>query len=264
MNMNLLLAAVLAAALPAAARADAFVYEQEIGGLVKDIRAARPAAVLAQAAPSNAPGAGDYSEGYRMGLMSKFSVKGLINKSGEGELLLGQDSSIAYRGSGDSRTQINPWKFSADPAKAGAAEAHAGEYVVIKYHQSTFRNPLTRSTSYELMELARVDTSSKPKTVCEADGRGSRSEGFRVARIVKASSKGVATKSYEVTLQVGGTGNEFLDMGAPTEAMYECVVRWLKSGGKAKVWYSQSFFHNPLTRSTSYDIVKIEPLPSLD
>ena len=260
MKITLLLAAALVASLPSASRA--FEPEQDIDGLVKGIKSSRALAIAE--APADTPGAGDYSDGYRMGLMSKFSVKGLVNKSGEGELLLGQDSSIAYTGSGDSRVQINPWRFSADQSKAAAANALSGEYVVIKYHQSTFRNPLQRNTSYEMVELSRVDTASKPKTVCEAEGRGSSSEGFRVARIVKASSKGVATKSYEVMLQVGGTGNEFVDMGAPTDAMYECVVRWLKSGGKAKVWYTQSFFRNPLTRSTTYDIVKIEPLPSLD
>lgn len=105
---------------------------------------------------------------------------------------------------------------------------------------------------------------AKPKEACTANAAGANSEGFRMARVVKASTKGVANKSYELMVQVGGTGNEFHDMSVSSDAMYECALRWLKSGGKAKIWYKQSFLFNPLNRSTGYDILKIEPMPSLD
>lgn len=217
----------------------------------------------AAATAGETPGMGSYSDGYRMGMLSKFSVKGWFNKSGEGELLLGQDSSIAYRGSGDSKTMINPWRFSSDEAKAARINSFAGQYVVVHYHQAMLKNPLERSTAYELMEISPVEA-AKPKEACTADAAGANSEGFRVARVVKASTKGAANKSYEIMVQVGGTGNEFHDMSVSNDAMYECALRWLKSGGKAKIWYKQSFLFNPLNRSTGYDILKIEPMPSLD
>lgn len=267
MNKFLLLAAfsILAASAYAQPAPDAsFDPNTAVRGAAD---AARKLKLMSQVPPAPAaegPGMGSYSDGYRMGMLSKFSVKGWVNKSGEGELLLGQDSSIAYRGTGDSRKMINPWRFSSDKEKAAAITALAGQYVVVRYHQVVMKNPLERSTDYELMDISPVETASKPKEACTADVAGANSEGFRVARVVKASTKGVANKSYEIMVQVGGAGNEFHDMSVSSEAMYECALRWLKSGGKAKIWYKQSFLFNPLNRSTGYDIVKIEPMPSLD
>ena len=210
-------------------------------------------------------GVGDYSDGYRMGLLSKYSVKGWVNKSGEGELLMGQDSSVAYEGTGDSRKMINPWEFSSDSAMASKIMPYAGQYVVIHYHQYMLNNPLKRDTDYEAVEIAPVDTASKPKAACVNDAAaGKNSAGFRMARIVKASFKGLANKSYEIKVQMGGSGNEFYDMSVSNQAMFDCATQWLKSGGKVKIYYTQSFLFNPLNRYTGYDIQKLEPMPSLD
>ena len=166
---------------------------------------------------------------------------------------------------GDDKKQINPWEFSSDAALAPKVIPFRGQYVVIKYRQYMLNNPMKRDTDYELLEITAVDGASKPKTACEnAAAAGKNSAGFRVARIVKASLKGNVNKSYELKVQMGGSGNEFYDMSVSDPAMYECALKWLKSGGKATIWYKQSFLFNPLTRNTGYDIVKIEPLPSLD
>ncbi|MFA6028421.1 MAG: hypothetical protein WC969_01070 [Elusimicrobiota bacterium] len=238
---------------------------RQLPGIPAGVVGAESAGATAAVQPDlNGPGVGSYSDGYRMGVLSKFSVKGMFKKSGEGELLLGQDSSVAYDGTGDDRKMINPWAFSSDESQAPDIQKYRGQFVVVKYHQVQIPDFTQRETDYNLVEIAPVDTTAKPKTACESDVKGRDSEGFRVARIVKASYKGLNKKSYEIMLQVGGSGNEFQEMSVSSEEMYQCALSWLKSGGKATVWYRESFFFNPLERNTGYDIAKIEPMPSLD
>ncbi|MBI3565115.1 MAG: hypothetical protein HY079_07965 [Elusimicrobia bacterium] len=255
-------AALLCLAVAASAQAP----ELDASAAADSVRAMRALKTsAAAAAPAAAGGVGDYSEGWRMGMLSKFSVKGWVTKSGEGELLMGADSSVAYEGTGDGRKMVNPWEFSCDPSKESSVVPLRGQYVVVKYRQYMLNNPLKRDTDYELLEISPVDKVSKPSSACENGGaRGSDSKGFRVARIVKASYKGTVNKSYEIKVQMGGSGNEFYDMSVSDPAMFDCAVKWLKSGGKATVFYKQSFLFNPLNRNTGYDIVRIEPLPSLD
>ena len=74
---------------------------------------------------AHADGLGTYSTGERMGMLSKFSVKGLVMKSGEGEMLLGRNSSMLYvRDSQGHKKYINPWAFSSlNPAIQKALNA---------------------------------------------------------------------------------------------------------------------------------------------
>lgn len=263
--MNILIAVLVAFAASASAQVRTDFDASGAADSVRAMRALKTAAAAAPAAAGASGGVGDYSEGYRMGMLSKFSVKGWVNKSGEGELLMGADSSVAYEGSGENRKQINPWEFSCDPAKESVVTPFRGQYVVVRYRQYMLNNPLTRDTDYELLEISPVDKAAKPAAACGNPAAGGKnSSGFRVGRIVKASYKGTVNKSYEIKVQMGGSGNEFYDMSVSDPAMYECAVKWLKSGGKATVFYKQSFLFNPLDRNTGYDIVRIEPLPSLD
>ena len=77
-----------------------------------------------------------YSEGYRIGMLSKFSVKGLARKSGEGELMLGNESSLFQWNSGDSTNLINPWLLSvvdSTPELIAKMASMVDNYVIIKY-----------------------------------------------------------------------------------------------------------------------------------
>jgi len=272
--MKNLLVGLILAAIPAVSHAQnqsdftADPGAAELVGRMKQVAAdgaqMQRVAFAQNAAPPKS-GLGDYSDGYRMGLLSKYSLKGWVKKSGEGEMLMGQDSLVAYEGTGKDQKMINPWEFSSDPSMAPKILPFAGQYVVIKYHQYIQGNPFTRDTDYDAVEISAVDTASKPKQACANDAAaGGNSSGFRVARIVKASSKGTINKSFEIKVQMGGAGNEFYDMSVSNEAMFDCALSWLKSGGKAKIFYKQSFLYNPLNRNTGYDILKIEPMPSLD
>lgn len=263
--MKILLAVLLA--VPALSFAQTADFDASAGAdAVSAARALKSSALAAAPDPqAGGGGLGDYSDGWRMGMLTKYSVKGWVNKSGEGELLMGADSSIAYEGSGDDRKQINPWEFSSAPEKADQVLPFRGQYVVIHYRQYQVNNPLKRDTDYELVDISAVNKAAKPTDACgNAAASGKNSSGFRVGRVVKASYKGTINKSYELKIQMGGSGNEFYDMSVSDPAMFECAVKWLKSGGKATIFYKQSFLYNPLNRNTGYDIQRIEPLPSLD
>lgn len=86
------------------------------------------------------------SEGVRIGTVSKFSYKGNINKSWEGELVMG-----GLR-QGESGAVANIWKFSIiggkDDALAAKFNALAGKQVKVSYRETAFFNPMRRSTSY--------------------------------------------------------------------------------------------------------------------
>jgi hypothetical protein len=214
------------------------------------------------------PALGTYSIGYRIGQLSKFSVKGMI-KSGEGELLVGNEStyletsySCGTKEKPESCTRvINPWSFSSDKEKASMVNPHIGEYVVIKYEQA-MGSIITRDTEYELLSIFSPKADSKPQACFpKSYKKGNKSEGIRVGRLVKLSLKGMVSETFEATMQVGNSGSQFhhMSVSAGEPEFVECVLSWLKSGRKVKVHYSQSFLRNPTQRDTDYDIVSVEP-----
>lgn len=101
--------------------------------------------------------AGCYSSGVRKGVIQKFSQKGFVNKSWEGELV---QEGIGTQGQGSTRTLTNVWKFSVTDANVAAKVDQAvfdtGGNVVVKYCQSLIRNPLTQNTSYEVVDVKAV------------------------------------------------------------------------------------------------------------
>lgn len=94
-----------------------------------------------------------YSSGVRQGDIQKFSQKGLINKSWEGEMV---QEGIRGKGVGSGRSLTNIWKFSVTNASVAAKLEEAsfgGKSVVVKYCQSAIRNPLTQDTPYEVTDV---------------------------------------------------------------------------------------------------------------
>lgn len=203
-----------------------------------------------------------FSSGWRMGSLDKFSVTGLFNKTGEGQLLLGSESSPVRRtvGTGKDAKEIidNPWYFSSDKEMAEQFRALMGEYVAIRYNEYHVTGPLSGETNYRVQEIRKVDPSVAPQqAVVREGGSGLRSDGDRVGRIVKATRKGNVLKSYEVTMQVGNGGSQFVDMSVSDEAMFTAVEAFLRSGRRVKVTYTTSLMRNPLTASTNSDILGI-------
>jgi len=106
-------------------------------------------AIVASIVLGGLTGLGNISKGTRAGTLQKFSYKGVVHSSYEGELLLGGIVS-----SGDN-TSANVWEFSVlDPSLADTLNNLVGQHVIMHYYQTLFHNPLTRDTSYVVDEVS--------------------------------------------------------------------------------------------------------------
>ena len=205
-----------------------------------------------------------YSEGWRMGTLSKVSVRGNpVFKSVEGELLMGNDSSAAVVKDGNQVLFTNPWEFSAARSRLPEIQEFTGRAVAIQYRQLWFQ--LTRingDTDYRVLEVKRVNPDAAPRG-CGAEGSAgaTRSDGERVGYITKVSRRGNVLKSDEVIVQLGNAGNQFQAMSILNDGIAECALDFLKSGLRVRVNYRQSLIRNPARRDTTYDIIGIWPAP---
>lgn len=205
-----------------------------------------------------------YSQGWRMGqlfkLSSRRSWRRVFLQAGEGELSLGQDSSRAEWVGADGQPVQNPWLFSASVEQIGQYEALLGRTVAVRYRQ--LQKKLTAfngDTDYRVDEIVAVDPTQSPTGACAIGGSGARSAGTRIGRIVKSTVKGTLVKTHECTVQVGNSGNVFLEMSVPNEAMHDCATATLRSGRPAAISYVETIIRNPLNRDTNYEIVGIRP-----
>ena len=206
-------------------------------------------------------GLGTYSQGLRVGQLTKFSVKGIINKSGEGQLLMGYEGApyIIKNSEGDIKEVVNPWYFSADEKFYEKMKKYYGKYVVIEYRQARIHNPLFRDTDYNVTAIYPVSDKYLPREdSIWVKGSGSKSEGFRTGRFVKLSFKGTIGKSFEAILQQGNSGNQFKHLSIKDKEIYNYAVKVAKTMKKVRVDYKESILFNPLTRETGYEIVGIK------
>jgi len=92
-----------------------------------------------------------YSDGVRVGTVQKFSSKGVINKSWEGELVMEGEK---IKGSGGSVRGGNVWAFSvldANVAKVIDEVVMSGAAVALKYCQVAFQVGQT-DTNYRITQ----------------------------------------------------------------------------------------------------------------
>ena len=196
-----------------------------------------------------------YSEGYRMGTIDKVSRKGLINKSVEGQMLMGREGTPYSKGSGEGKEIVNPWYFSAEDRMFSAINDSSG-YVFVKYEQVHLNLGLSYDTEYLVKEITPVTRKMPTKCNIKTDGVGIKSKGKRSGRIVKATNKGTVIKTFEILIQVGNSGNQFKHMSINDKNLYDCAVEVLQSGKKVDVYYTESHI-NTSFRETSYTVTKI-------
>jgi len=97
-----------------------------------------------------------YSEGVRVGAVQKFSMKGLITKSWEGELVM-EGVKLKSGNNGGARGG-NVWAFSVDDASVAKVIDNAvmtGGQVALRYCQNNPLNPLkgfSAQTSYRITQ----------------------------------------------------------------------------------------------------------------
>ncbi len=206
-------------------------------------------------------GIGTYSQGLRVGQLTKFSVKGIINNSGEGQLLMGYEGTpyVIKDSEGEVKKVVNPWYFSAGEKFYKKMKEYYGKYVVIEYRQSRIRNPLFRDTDYNVTAVYPVSNKYLPKKdSIWVEGSGSKSEGFRTGRFVKLSFKGMIGKSFESILQQGNSGNQFKHMSIANKKIYDYAVRVAKTMRKVRIDYKESVLYNPLIHETGHEIIGIK------
>lgn len=204
-----------------------------------------------------------YSEGWRMGRLTKYSARSswrrlYLASTGEGELMLGVDSASAAWAGSDDQEATNPWIFSSSLGFYEANREMLGKLVAVRYRQVMHRvTSFGGDTDYRAEEV--VPLATGPVGACAAEGRGLRSAGDRVGRLVKVASKGAVAKSWEVTLQEGTGGNRFTEMSILSDEMARCATAYLRAGQLCVVGYRESIVRNPLNRDTNYDIVSLRP-----
>lgn len=95
------------------------------------------------------------SDGKRVGVLTKFSYKGLIIKSYEGELNMGGVRNNV-NSKGERNVVANVWEFScSNPQMVEKLERLVGKEVVIKYHES-FAG-FKRDTRYDVVSVEEVN-----------------------------------------------------------------------------------------------------------
>ena len=99
------------------------------------------------------------SDGSRVGTIAKLSHKGVLNKSWEGELLMGGLKSASDL-DGNTFSVANVFPFSildTDIAKQVSAIQDKGHRAKLIYHQTFLRNPLRRDTCYIVTKVVDLD-----------------------------------------------------------------------------------------------------------
>jgi hypothetical protein len=208
-----------------------------------------------------------YSHGWRMGVLYKFSEKSnmkrlYIRSTGEGDVMLGANSSRAEWVGADSQPESNPWSFSGSQDQVAQYSGLDGRMVAIEYRQVMHRYHAWRGdTDYRLVQILPVDPKLGPDGGFEISGHGGmRSAGKRIGRLVKVTRKGLAVKTWEVTVQEGAGGNNFVEMSILDDEMFAAAETYLKSGRLLSITYAESIVRNPLGRDTHYEIIGLKPI----
>jgi len=208
-----------------------------------------------------------YSHGWRMGVLFKYSEKSnlkrlFLRNTGEGEVMLGLNSSRASWMGADGQEQENPWAFSSTTAQVEEFGGLEGRTVAVEYRQIMHRwHAWKGDTDYRLVRMQAVDPSLADPAGVEVKRRpGLRSTGRRVGRLVKVTRKGVAVKSWEVTIQAADGGNSFLEMSMLDDEIYEAAIDYLRSGRLLNIGYIETLIRNPLNRDTNYAITSLHPV----
>lgn len=196
-----------------------------------------------------------YSEGARAGTLTKYSSKGLLRRTGEGELQLGMNSSDINVSEAQGQVIENPWKFSSSEEIYEANRHYLDTSVYIEYRQPYIAIGWWGDTNYRVRDISPL-LDLKPES-CGTEGQsGQRSEGSRVGRIVKVSTKGLFN-THEIIIQMGEMGNQFIAMSIIDDEILSCAFQFMMSGTKVKIHYEDDYIRNPLVQKTSYTVTGI-------
>ena len=100
------------------------------------------------------PTFGDYSDGTRSGILQKFSNKGMIVKTHEGELAM---EGMTMKNTGDGTTSTNIFAFSViDKAIIASLDSLIGKKITVKYVQKLHANVKDGATDYFITSVIKA------------------------------------------------------------------------------------------------------------
>ena len=227
----------------------------------------------------------NYSQGLRMGQLVKLAEEGgflTFGRTGEGKLLLGNESSAVKEilnsdcGTKEkpqtcsTSKETNPWNFSIDLGNKALVEKMKklqGQYVVMKYRERHIKLLNPGATAYEVTDIEPVKPLQQSIPECKAphNGSGWKSDGNQTGRVVKISRRGYLNKTWEVQIQVGNSGNEFVEMSVSDQKVARCLQTFLRAGQKVTLKYNEAYYKTPmgLGRDTTFDILSVKPAAEL-
>lgn len=188
------------------------------------------------------------TQGYAAGQLSRIGLQNKLNSAFNqayaGQLLLGVNSGsfISYGGFPLSLDN-NPWLFCFDKDEFDMLEAYIGRNVVVEFKTPRRSSMLSCQAIAEMTAIYPVDENDLPD---EAAVEGSIStfefevaHGVEYGRITNAVRNKSISRTYYMTVQVGGNGNKFSHFVMNDRDLYEFAVKNLKAATLVKVHYSE-------------------------
>ncbi len=178
----------------------------------------------------------------RIGLQNKFN--NAFNQAYAGQLLLGNGSGlfVSYGGF-PLNLDNNPWPFCFDKDEFDMLEEYIGKDVVVEFKTPRRSSMLSCSAIAEFVAIYPVEESDLPdETALEGSINTFEieiSRGVEYGRITNAVRNRSISRTYYLTVQVGGNGNKFSHFVMNDRDLYEFAVKSLKAAVMVKVHYSE-------------------------
>jgi hypothetical protein len=230
----------------------------------------------------------NYSNGYRLGEITKVSDKGnIVISSIEGTMNVGVDAgTVILRNRFDDQnpesnyltpaeaatmdkkdyTRVSPWTFSIrNRDQQFLCDLEGYRFVLVHYTQHHVSHPL-RDTDYLFRNGFKIgERPLRPSYYGVDPARiNQRSDGRRSGRIIKVSNKNAILTSWEMQFQEGGSGNRIHLMSLQNENIARYAILAMASGLRVSVYYRQAGrIANTVrfTAATDYDVHTIEIAP---
>lgn len=211
-----------------------------------------------------------YEQGFILGAIAEASRQGIVKKTFEGEIHLGKDSTsakeedlrCARRIKEESNFEqlpnsqkvvveqriedtcvsiITPVRLSAFDGMIEKTMQYIDEMVVVKYYHYTADIPFA-NTQKIIQDIYPTNKNYQiPQFLKAGDPpiRGiSVEDGFYPGRIVKAAFVGQVVKEhYEVTIQIGSSGNDFIAMSVNSVPLFQYLVDTMLTGREINIYF---------------------------
>lgn len=202
-------------------------------------------------------------DGWRAGILADYAVSnrlfqvlptGWIFPTGEGYLLLGNDSS---RGSKLNGQTISPSYFSTSLAVFQQSQGYISQPVVMHYRRLDRRWFLGGLTDIRVTEFDKQVPATIPADCAVPHDWLTKSFGVMGGKIVEVAKVGdpLLWKTNEVIIHSGGI--EFKEMSITDHHIYDCAIAALKTGQTVVISYDNRVIRDPITQNTSYNLIGI-------